>query len=79
MKPFFTKLAIFLGILLVLQVGVSMLYPPDLPDEILQMERYLQNGVDIIYLGDSTVTYPVGEVTTADLENKVRQGAGKSR
>ena len=67
MKAFFIKLSIFVITLLALQAGITVIYPPELPEEILQLEEQLQNGADIIYLGDSTLTYPAGEVTTVEI------------
>ncbi|MCB0197200.1 MAG: hypothetical protein KDJ65_34960, partial [Anaerolineae bacterium] len=67
MKTFFIKLLIFLVVVVVLQVTASAIYPPDLPAEIAQLDHYLYSGADVIYLGDSTLMYPLGEVTTGDI------------
>lgn len=67
MKVFFLKLLLFVAALLTMQMVGASLYPPDLPDEILQLDRHLRNGADIIFLGDSTVIYPAGEVSTAEI------------
>jgi len=67
MKPFLVKLLLFVIAVCLLQLAISALYPPHLPDEILQLDRYLQDDTDIIYFGDSTLIYPVGEVTTGEI------------
>ena len=67
MKVFFIKLLLFVAALLSMQMVGATLYPPDLPDEILQLDRHLRNGADIIFLGDSTMIYPAGEVSTAEI------------
>lgn len=67
MKIFLVKLFVFAVGLMVLQVIISALYPPDLPAEILQMEHQLLTEPDVVYLGDSTLTYPVGEVTSGEI------------
>jgi hypothetical protein len=33
----------------------------------VQFDRYLAEGVDVLYLGDSTLMLPVGEVTTGEI------------
>ncbi|MBN2393700.1 MAG: hypothetical protein JXR84_23410, partial [Anaerolineae bacterium] len=38
-----------------------------LPAEIVQFDRYLEQGVDVLYLGDSTLLLPFGEVTTGEI------------
>lgn len=67
MKALAVKFIIFVVVLLSLQTTVAALFPPALPEEILELEQQLDQGVDIVYLGDSTLTYPLGEVTTADI------------
>jgi hypothetical protein len=66
-RKFFLKLTIFMAILLALQVAVSTVYPPELPAEILALDRQLQAGVDTIYLGDSILIYPLGELTLPEI------------
>ncbi|MCB0081790.1 MAG: hypothetical protein KDE47_12705, partial [Caldilineaceae bacterium] len=67
MKPFLAKLAILLPLLLILQLLVGFLYPMEVPAEILQFQRHLENKVDILYFGDSTVWYPRGVQTTPQM------------
>lgn len=67
MKALALKFLIFFSVLLSLQTTVAALYPPALPEEILKLDQQLDQGLDLIYLGDSTLTYPVGEVTTAEI------------
>lgn len=66
MKSLF-KVLIFLIVLALLHVLVSILFPAPLPDEIVQFDRYLTQGVDLLYLGDSTLVLPAGEVTTGEI------------
>jgi pimeloyl-ACP methyl ester carboxylesterase len=63
-RGFAARLGMFACLLVVLQFGVSAAFPARVPGEVLRLEGYLDKGVDIVYLGDSTLTYPVGEVTT---------------
>jgi hypothetical protein len=67
MKPFLTKLATLLVLLLLLQLLVGFLYPMAIPAEILQFQHYLENEVDILYFGDSTVRYPRDSQTTPQM------------
>lgn len=67
MKPFLLKLMTLLTLLLLLQVGVALIYPFAVPAEILQFEQYLDERVDILYFGDSTVWHPLGSQTTAQM------------
>jgi len=61
------KTSVFLVLLLVVHGGISILFPASLPAEIVQFDRYLAQGVDLVYLGDSTLMLPVGEVTTGEI------------
>jgi len=61
------KISFFLVLLVVLHSGVSALFPPSLPDEIDKFDRLLAQGVDVLYLGDSTLLLPLGEVTTGEI------------
>ncbi len=61
------RIPVFLLLLLLGHVAISMLFPPALPEEIVQFDRYLAEGVDVLYLGDSTLMLPVGEVTTGEI------------
>lgn len=65
-KPL-VKSSVFLVLLVVAHSGISMLFPASLPAEIVQFDRYLTQGVDVLYLGDSTLMLPVGEVTTGEI------------
>ncbi len=61
------KIPVFIALLVLVHGGISMLFPPSLPDEVVQFDRYLAEGVDVLYLGDSTLVLPVGEVTTGEI------------
>ena len=61
------KASVFLVLLVVVHSGISMLFPASLPAEVVQFDRYLAQGVDLLYLGDSTLLLPVGEVTTGEI------------
>jgi pimeloyl-ACP methyl ester carboxylesterase len=61
------KTSVFLVLLLVVHSGISILFPASLPAEIVQFDRHLAQGVDVIYLGDSTLLLPWGEVTTGEI------------
>ena len=61
------KIPVFLILLVVIHSGISMLFPAALPADIVQFERYLEQGVDVLYLGDSTLLLPFGEVTTGEI------------
>jgi acetyl esterase/lipase len=67
MRSFFLKLIAFSIILLILQLAVSAMHPPELPEEILALEQQLRAGVDIVYLGDSTLIYPEGEPSIPEI------------
>ena len=67
MKNWLVRLSIFLLLLAVAQVLISGLYPAEVPPEILRLDAYLADQVDVIYFGDSTLTYPLGEVTTGQI------------
>jgi hypothetical protein len=61
------KIPVFMLLLALGHGVVSMLFPPSLPAEIVEFDRYLAEGVDVLYLGDSTLMLPVGEVTTGEI------------
>jgi len=61
------KASIFLVLLVVVHSGISALFPPSLPAEIVEFDRHLTQGVDVLYLGDSTLLLPLGEVTTGEI------------
>ncbi len=67
MKSFLIKLAILLPLLLLLQLLTGFLYPMEIPAEIVQFQEHLENRVDILYFGDSTVWYPRGTQTTPQM------------
>ncbi|MCU0520649.1 MAG: lipase family protein [Anaerolineae bacterium] len=62
-----TKIPVFVVMLVLVHGGISMLFPASLPAEIARFDRYLEEGVDVLYLGDSTLMLPVGEVTTGEI------------
>ena len=66
MKPPLKILA-FIILLALLHALVSILFPAPLPEEIVQFDRYLSQNVDMLYLGDSTLVLPYGEVTTGEI------------
>ncbi|MGC9395368.1 MAG: lipase family protein [Anaerolineae bacterium] len=61
------KIPVFIILLVVVHSGISVLFPASLPAEIVQFDRYLDQGVDVLYLGDSTLLLPFGEVTTGEI------------
>jgi len=61
------KIPVFIALLVLVHGGISLLFPAALPDEIVQFDRYLEQGVDVLYLGDSTLLMPFGEVTTGEI------------
>lgn len=67
MKPFLVKLATLLLLLFLLQLLAGFLYPMEIPAEILQFQQHLENQVDILYFGDSTLWYPRNTQTTAQM------------
>jgi hypothetical protein len=67
MKSLAARLLAFILLLALLQLLVATAFPAEIPQEVLRLEEHLSNRVDIIYLGDSTLTYPVGEVTTGEI------------
>ena len=67
MKRLALKLAVSFLVLVLLQFIVSGLFPADIPQELFQLQEYLDAEADIVYLGDSTLTFPVGEVTLGEI------------
>ena len=61
------KTSLFLVLLVVVHSGISFLFPASPPPEIVEFDRHLAQGVDLLYLGDSTLILPVGEVTTGEI------------
>lgn len=68
---FAVKLSLLGLMLFFLQILVSGLFPPQIPQEVLRLQEYLAAGVDIVYLGDSTLFYPIGQVTTGELLQEI--------
>ncbi|MBN1581574.1 MAG: hypothetical protein JXA89_12795 [Anaerolineae bacterium] len=66
MKPLL-KVFAFLILLVLIQGLVSILFPAPLPAKIVQFDRYLTQGIDLLYFGDSTLVLPAGEVTTGEI------------
>ena len=61
------KIPVFIILLVLIHSGISMLFPASLPDEIVRLDRYLEQGEDVLYLGDSTLLLPDGEVSTGEI------------
>lgn len=61
------KIPVFLLLLVLVHGGVSVLFPASLPAEIVQFDRYLEEDVDLLYFGNSTLMLPNGEVTTGEI------------
>ena len=56
MKHFAVRLAALMLLLALLQVFVSTVFPVEIPQEALRIEQVLTDRVDIVYLGDSTIS-----------------------
>jgi len=67
MRNWSIRLSIFALVLAVAQVLVAGLFPAEIPPEIVRLDAYLADGVEVIYFGDSTLTYPLGQVTTGEI------------
>lgn len=67
MGRFLAKLLIFLLALLGAQAAIAAAYPFPISPEVLHFQRLLDDGVDVIYLGDSTLWHPLGSQTTAEM------------
>ncbi len=67
MNRFLLKLIIFIPLAFGAQIVLANQLPADIPATIVDLESYLDQQTDLIYLGDSTVWYPQGSVTTAEL------------
>ena len=61
------KVPVFILLVVVVHGGISLLVPASLPEEVVRFDRYLAQGVDVLYLGNSTLILPVGEVTTGEI------------
>jgi pimeloyl-ACP methyl ester carboxylesterase len=61
------KIPVFILLLFLAHGAISILFPVSLPAEIEQFDRYLEEGVDVLYYGDSTLVLPAGEVTTGEI------------
>jgi acetyl esterase/lipase len=66
-KTLALKLAVSCLVLVFLQFFVAGVFPAEIPQEVLRLQEYLDAEVDVVYLGDSTLAFPVGEVTTAEI------------
>lgn len=67
MRRFFIKLLLLLLLFLATQAAVAYFYPGEVPEPILRFQALLDEGIDILYLGDSTLWHPVGTQTTASM------------
>ncbi len=67
MRSFAFRLLVLVLLLVGLQYIVSVLNPPEIPQDVLRLDRYLAAGVDILYFGDSTVGYLDDELLTAEV------------
>lgn len=67
MRAFVIKTLLFALIVVAGQVAIAQVRPAEIPETILQLQDHLANNTDIIYLGDSTVWYPTGSQTTAEM------------
>ena len=67
MKTLVTRLSFLVLVLAILQVITTAAFPVELPPEILRLDAALAQNANIVYLGDSTLTLPVGEVTTGEV------------
>lgn len=65
MRRFFIKLLLLLLLFLAAQAVVAYFYPAEVPKPIVRFQTLLDEGLDILYLGDSTLWHPVGTQTTA--------------
>jgi dienelactone hydrolase len=74
MKSLAVRLLAFILLLALLQFTVSSVFPVEIPQEILHAQKYLSDQVDIIYLGDSTLSLPAGEVTTGEILQEMLPG-----
>ena len=71
MKNFATRLLLFVFLLILVHVLLSVAFPVEMPPEVLRLDEYLGDEVDVLYFGDSTLYYPVGEVTTGEILQEV--------
>lgn len=67
MRRFFIKLLLLLLFFLAAQAVVAYFYPAEVPEPIVRFQSLLDEGIDILYLGDSTLWHPVGTQTTASM------------
>ncbi|MEZ4734176.1 MAG: D-alanyl-lipoteichoic acid biosynthesis protein DltD [Caldilineaceae bacterium] len=61
------KLLLLLLLLLAGQMAVAYFYPSEVPEPVLHFQTLLDDGREILYLGDSTLWHPVGTQTTAEM------------
>ena len=67
MRKLVAGLSLFILVLAFLQVLTVVAFPVEIPPEILRLEEYLASHRNIVYLGDSTLSFPAGEVTTGTI------------
>lgn len=67
MRRFLVKLFFLLLLLLAGQIVVASFYPSEVPEPVLRFQTLLDQGGDILYLGDSTLWHPVGTQTIAEM------------
>ncbi|MCE7984599.1 MAG: hypothetical protein DYG89_25785 [Caldilinea sp. CFX5] len=65
MRRFLVKFLLLLLLLLAGQGLVGYFYPAPIPEPILHFQALLDQGVEILYFGDSTLWHPEGSQTTA--------------
>ena len=67
MRRFLLKMLVLLILLLVVQGMVAYVYPASVPETIVHFQRLLDEQVDTIYMGDSTLWHPAGSQTMASI------------
>lgn len=67
MHRFFIKLLLLLFLFLAAQTVVAYFYPAAIPEPVTRFQTLLDEGMDILYFGDSTLWHPTGTQTTASM------------
>ncbi|MBX3013894.1 MAG: hypothetical protein KF832_20395 [Caldilineaceae bacterium] len=67
MRRFLVKLLVLSLLFLLGQVVVAYFYPSPVPETVLHFQALLDDGVDILYFGDSTLWHPTGTQSTASM------------
>jgi len=67
MKSLAIRLSLFSVALAALQFLTAIAFPAGIPPEIVRLDAYLDSRTNIIYLGDSTLSLPAGQVTTGEI------------